>query len=140
MIRLPPRSTLFPYTTLFRSDRSDRGLRSEAFHRRKGLWRRGAQGIDEYKWTSTKGSCGGFGGRKYRFPDPERKAPAEQTTDGKTQPALSRLTGSFLLTPFLFRNPTAVPTEYFVWPIAAPAESCNNATCIAYPQIGRAHV
>src|SRR5438093_7699538 len=32
MIRLPPRSTLFPYTTLFRSgddvDRSDRGCRS----------------------------------------------------------------------------------------------------------------
>src|SRR2546426_6499365 len=26
MIRRPPRSTLFPYTTLFRSDRSARGL------------------------------------------------------------------------------------------------------------------
>ena len=39
-------------------------------------------------------------GAKYCFPDPERKAPAEQTTDGKTQPAFSRLTGSFLLAPF----------------------------------------
>src|SRR3712207_7304413 len=27
MIRRPPRSTLFPYTTLFRSDRADRGDR-----------------------------------------------------------------------------------------------------------------
>src|SRR3712207_8582042 len=26
MIRRPPRSTLFPYTTLFRSDRIDKGL------------------------------------------------------------------------------------------------------------------
>src|SRR3712207_8567978 len=28
MIRRPPRSTLFPYTTLFRSDRADRAERS----------------------------------------------------------------------------------------------------------------
>src|SRR2546430_4064317 len=30
MIRRPPRSTLFPYTTLFRSVRSDRGDRGNA--------------------------------------------------------------------------------------------------------------
>src|SRR2546422_2840610 len=30
MIRRPPRSTLFPYTTLFRSNRSDRGARPAA--------------------------------------------------------------------------------------------------------------
>src|SRR5256885_9256610 len=29
MIRRPPRSTLFPYTTLFRSDRADRGFARE---------------------------------------------------------------------------------------------------------------
>ena len=81
------------------ADRSDRGLRREAFHHRKAFWGRGAQGIDGYKWPSTKGSCGGSGA-KVLFPDPERKAPAEQTTDGKTQPAFSRLTGSFLLAPF----------------------------------------
>src|SRR5687767_15285492 len=32
MIRRPPRSTLFPYTTLFRSDR-DRWARSRSMHR-----------------------------------------------------------------------------------------------------------
>src|SRR5258708_24882984 len=32
MIRRPPRSTLFPYTTLFRSDRSEKRI-SEKFHR-----------------------------------------------------------------------------------------------------------
>src|SRR4051812_49826295 len=30
MIRRPPRSTLFPYTTLFRSERADDGQRGEA--------------------------------------------------------------------------------------------------------------
>src|SRR5258708_21426541 len=30
MIRRPPRSTLFPYTTLFRSERRDHGLREAA--------------------------------------------------------------------------------------------------------------
>src|SRR5688572_31069201 len=35
MIRRPPRSTLFPYTTLFRSDHDDRNLRAwgEGAHR-----------------------------------------------------------------------------------------------------------
>src|SRR3712207_7570611 len=41
MIRRPPRSTLFPYTTLFRSDRlldvqRDRGARRRARARRRG--------------------------------------------------------------------------------------------------------
>src|SRR5438067_10698465 len=38
MIRRPPRSTLFPYTTLFRSRRARRGaadLREERIHRRR---------------------------------------------------------------------------------------------------------
>src|SRR6266498_4947346 len=44
MIRRPPRSTLFPYTTLFRSDAPDRcaGLLSHVEHLRaatRGLWR-----------------------------------------------------------------------------------------------------
>src|SRR2546422_8426985 len=33
MIRRPPRSTLFPYTTLFRSLRGDRGARARARRR-----------------------------------------------------------------------------------------------------------
>src|SRR2546422_3687337 len=36
MIRRPPRSTLFPYTTLFRSRRADRGVH----HRRQEVNRR----------------------------------------------------------------------------------------------------
>src|SRR5579871_7020841 len=36
MIRRPPRSTLFPYTTLFRSVRGGRGERRRAAHRRDG--------------------------------------------------------------------------------------------------------
>src|SRR5438094_7099163 len=43
MIRPPPRSTLFPYTTLFRSNVSDRriGFRSGQYSRRSALRRRG---------------------------------------------------------------------------------------------------
>src|SRR2546422_5323008 len=36
MIRRPPRSTLFPYTTLFRSVRSGEGIRHGATHLRPG--------------------------------------------------------------------------------------------------------
>src|SRR3712207_9005554 len=32
MIRRPPRSTLFPYTTLFRSEGADEGVRGRAEH------------------------------------------------------------------------------------------------------------
>src|SRR5258708_32806401 len=35
MIRRPPRSTLFPYTTLFRSRRNPRAGRGESRHRRR---------------------------------------------------------------------------------------------------------
>src|SRR5256885_8040056 len=51
MIRRPPRSTLFPYTTLFRSPallrggrRGDRPLFANAVHRTDG-WRRGGTGV-----------------------------------------------------------------------------------------------
>src|SRR2546429_5497203 len=37
MIRRPPRSTLFPYTTLFRSRRGRRAHRRSAHHPRKGV-------------------------------------------------------------------------------------------------------
>src|SRR2546422_1440794 len=36
MIRRPPRSTLFPYTTLFRSARALSGARGDPRHRRAG--------------------------------------------------------------------------------------------------------
>src|SRR5437667_4645946 len=40
MIRRPPRSTLFPYTTLFRSPRAPRTpARAQAGHRRAWPWR-----------------------------------------------------------------------------------------------------
>src|SRR5436190_22184971 len=38
MIRRPPRSTLFPYTTLFRSLTSNRIVRTEFFQRRVDGW------------------------------------------------------------------------------------------------------
>src|SRR3712207_7721683 len=41
MIRRPPRSTLFPYTTLFRSDRRRGGV---AHHERRRAQLRGARG------------------------------------------------------------------------------------------------
>src|SRR5437016_9027954 len=37
MIRRPPRSTLFPYTTLFRSSALARGFHYAAFHFARGL-------------------------------------------------------------------------------------------------------
>src|SRR3712207_7203852 len=52
MIRRPPRSTLFPYTTLFRSDSAGRPVRAErvvcVFERNTGspAWRH-AEGSDE---------------------------------------------------------------------------------------------
>src|SRR3712207_8246138 len=45
MIRRPPRSTLFPYTTLFRSRERDRGLRLDA-GRAAGGGPRGHAGAD----------------------------------------------------------------------------------------------
>src|SRR3712207_8450134 len=41
MIRLPPRSTLFPYTTLFRSDGAARRLRGRGAHLRADAGLRG---------------------------------------------------------------------------------------------------
>src|SRR2546426_8854624 len=44
MIRRPPRSTLFPYTTLFRSRRQRRVARGRGRARGKGRGRRGGEG------------------------------------------------------------------------------------------------
>src|SRR6266540_3996801 len=44
MIRRPPRSTLFPYTTLFRSVRHQRALRTG---QREGSWRRSERSRSE---------------------------------------------------------------------------------------------
>src|SRR2546422_7855635 len=44
MIRRPPRSTLFPYTTLFRSQRQPIRLRALGLPRRLGLRRRRLRG------------------------------------------------------------------------------------------------
>src|SRR5688572_32100067 len=45
MIRRPPRSTLFPYTTLFRSERA--ALVAEQLRLQQGLGERGAVHLDE---------------------------------------------------------------------------------------------
>src|SRR2546429_6261368 len=45
MIRRPPRSTLFPYTTLFRSHHASHRVRKSVIHRRIG-WLAGAQAIE----------------------------------------------------------------------------------------------
>src|SRR2546430_12543723 len=44
MIRRPPRSTLFPYTTLFRSHPQGRAVRAPAEHREQGAGEDGGQG------------------------------------------------------------------------------------------------
>src|SRR2546426_5993187 len=43
MIRRPPRSTLFPYTTLFRSHPVDHGTAAHRQHRLRNAGREGAQ-------------------------------------------------------------------------------------------------
>src|SRR3712207_8853674 len=45
MIRRPPRSTLFPYTTLFRSRRGRRDARAPAAARRRHLLQRRRRGL-----------------------------------------------------------------------------------------------
>src|SRR3712207_7381438 len=47
MIRRPPRSTLFPYTTLFRSERSPRSRRRLVRAARPDAWRCGGDVEDE---------------------------------------------------------------------------------------------
>src|SRR5690349_23450346 len=50
MIRRPPRSTLFPYTTLFRSDLAQRGLGSRIGHEgERGSSGRGAGDRGDYR-------------------------------------------------------------------------------------------
>src|SRR3712207_7362126 len=47
MIRRPPRSTLFPYTTLFRSLGGDHSLGVGAVHRGQGVTVLGAAGLEQ---------------------------------------------------------------------------------------------
>src|SRR5258707_2305362 len=52
MIRRPPRSTLFPYTTLFRSHRAQRALRDGAHRARpcaRVLSRQGLRDLPQYR-------------------------------------------------------------------------------------------
>src|SRR2546422_6792187 len=61
MIRRPPRSTLFPYTTLFRSDACEREHRRGGVrgHRPPGRGKESKPGLDEV--------------REPRFPDPAQR-------------------------------------------------------------------
>src|ERR1035438_5376052 len=68
MIRRPPRSTLFPYTTLFRSGRSRGRASGRAIGRRGGGWRerrRGSAYCDYASWANADycGAGAGGGGR-----------------------------------------------------------------------------
>src|SRR5690242_21295331 len=58
MLRRPPRSTLFPYTTLFRSERAGRRARKA---RRPPLPREQADGTGRY-WGSAQGTESTAGG------------------------------------------------------------------------------
>src|SRR3712207_8057836 len=49
MIRRPPRSTLFPYTTLFRSLRGPLGTTGHSAERRRDVEDRGAEQHDEQR-------------------------------------------------------------------------------------------
>src|SRR2546426_4181876 len=50
MIRRPPRSTLFPYTTLFRSDRVEAGgLLRGVVHRNRAVSDRTRAGLEEFR-------------------------------------------------------------------------------------------
>src|SRR2546428_4713303 len=48
MIRRPPRSTLFPYTTLFRSRSGSSGIEASGVCRRKTVWRSGSPRSEEH--------------------------------------------------------------------------------------------
>src|SRR5258708_30419110 len=56
MIRRPPRSTLFPYTTLFRSPKIDRENGESRTSREAGLARRAETDRDLQRWPSAKSS------------------------------------------------------------------------------------
>src|SRR3712207_7826562 len=66
MIRRPPRSTLFPYTTLFRSDRSPRVGAVSGVTPHK--WRQRGRGLEEQEEEA--GALRGAGGE----PESDRKS------------------------------------------------------------------
>src|SRR3712207_8144656 len=62
MIRRPPRSTLFPYTTLFRSPRGNSGSLSSKFHDWVNDWfssksEYAARNADQVGWDSCAEAC-----------------------------------------------------------------------------------
>src|SRR3712207_9313046 len=79
MIRRPPRSTLFPYTTLFRSTSEDGGR----LVRTTTVISRGQAGT---AWVSTESACGSLSAGKYAIRagpltiDPPGTLPATPTT------------------------------------------------------------
>src|SRR3989454_3801021 len=79
MIRRPPRSTLFPYTTLFRSDRGGDAQRPQGHVRRQQTRHRdGLRALMRTVWLFLvlvfRGS--GFGVRGSEVPNPEPQAPS----------------------------------------------------------------
>src|SRR5258708_12050534 len=72
MIRRPPRSTLFPYTTLFRSAQIDDGLETGARDRGSGPLRFCVRG---------SGAAGGRGRRAEAFPVESHRRSEEHTSE-----------------------------------------------------------
>src|SRR3989442_10124717 len=69
MIRRPPRSTLFPYTTLFRSPRD-----GDAVRRGRGFRGRGAGGAARASWHRQGGPGARAGTRGARDHEKDRKS------------------------------------------------------------------
>src|SRR3712207_8715867 len=80
MIRRPPRSTLFPYTTLFRSMRTVSGSRSKAVVQASSGWVRSSSAI----------ATGSFGIDQHRAGDLDRDEGAVDRSEEHTSELQSR--------------------------------------------------
>src|SRR3712207_9030918 len=88
MIRRPPRSTLFPYTTLFRSDRD----RVEAYTAEHADEYGGSSIVGKYparpyvvyRWTAHRAQHAAALRRLSEHPDRVRTAPARYSVDRKS--------------------------------------------------------
>src|SRR2546428_8749890 len=84
MIRRPPRSTLFPYTTLFRSIQNCRGCdqkleRSDSFACRVGTW---TISSSDYSPSTTRWSCRDtFSGRPTKCRSEEHTSELQSRSD-----------------------------------------------------------
>src|SRR5438034_8039090 len=83
MIRRPPRSTLFPYTTLFRSSEPD-WTRGEAAHHARGRRARPVSLHGSHGGEAPPRRGGVVGSRTGRLPPRVHKQPAGGSSDRKS--------------------------------------------------------